>query len=109
MREDPHYILTERDWVQLLVTKGRRDLADAASVAYLQYLKQLDSSEVRTTNYIRFWAELIQTNRDALPASMDFFISNFPELDLDQPIQKRVFVKGGRAPGTGPEIAKDNL
>jgi hypothetical protein len=109
MREDPTYIVILRDWTQLLITNGRNDSADATSLSYLNYLKQLDSSEVRTVNSIRFWAELLQANPEGFPRSREFFISNFPELDLNKPIEKRVFVKGGRPPGTGPQIVKDNL
>jgi hypothetical protein len=109
MREDPTYIVTLRDWTQHLITNGLNDSADATSLAYLNYLQLLDSSEVRTVNSIRFWAELLQANREVLPESEKFFMSNFPELDLDTPIEKRVFVKGGRAPGTGPQIVKDNM
>jgi len=109
MRDDPTYIITLRDWAQFLVTSGRQALADVTSINYLKYLKQCDPSEVSTVNSIRFWAELLQTNPEALPESHKFFISNFPELDLNKPIEKKAFVKNGRAPGTGPQIPQDGL
>jgi hypothetical protein len=108
VRDDPTYIITLRNWAQFLVASGRQALADATSVTYLKYLKQCDDSEVRTVNSVRFWAQLLQENREALKDSEKFFKSNYPELDLNRPIEKRVFAANGRPPGTGPQFARDD-
>ena len=64
----------------------QQEVADASTLAYLEYLKGCDPSDLRTQNYIRFWVPVLQKHRAALPKSVEFFTANFPEQSLDEPL-----------------------
>ena len=87
MREEaPMYVILHRKWVEQLIGASRNELADASTLAYLEYLKGCDQSTRRTKNYILFWARLLQEHRSALTKSVEFFTANFPEVSLDEPL-----------------------
>jgi len=103
MSDDPTHILSQRNWTQLLIDSFLPIEADQTSLSYLKHLRSFDPSSARTKNYTNYWVELIQNNKDALPQSIAYLVSNFPEIDLDKPIPTRVIVIGRTAPGTGPK------
>ena len=89
MREDPHYVIAQRDWVRLLIQSARLGMADAALLQYLEYLKECDPSAERAQNYLDFWLPVLQPHRAALPKSIEFFTANFPQVDLHKPASPR--------------------
>ena len=86
MREEPMYVILHRKWVEQLMGTSQHEPADASTLAYLEYLKGCDQSTLRTRNYIRSWARLLQEHRAALPKSVEFFTASFPERSLDEPL-----------------------
>ncbi|HEV2619812.1 MAG TPA: hypothetical protein VGU23_07725 [Acidobacteriaceae bacterium] len=83
MRDDPTHTLVHRDWVQLLVHSHRAEDADAAALAYLEYMSGWNGADVRTQNALGLWARLLRASRAALPKSVAFFSANFSPADLD--------------------------
>jgi hypothetical protein len=103
--EDPTHVIVYRDWVQLLLKSECPDSADAAELAYLEYINGWDQADPRTKKCLTFLGPLLRDNREDLPKSVAFFIANFPTVDLDNLPPPLQFFKGGRVPGTGPRTA----
>jgi hypothetical protein len=84
--EEPMYVVLHRKWVEQLMGASQQEMADASTLAYLEYLKGCDQSDLRTQNYLRFWVPVLQKHRAALPKSIEFFTASFPERSLDEPL-----------------------
>jgi len=100
MRDDALHCGSHRDWVEQLIGASKQDLADAAALAYLEYLEGCDQSTLLTQNRILYWAVLLKKQRAALPKSVRFFIASFPHDDLDKPLLQRRFTAEDRPAGS---------
>jgi hypothetical protein len=96
MREDPLHSVLHRKYVEKLIGASKLELADATTLAYLQYLKGCDQSTLSTQNRILYWAALLQKHRAAFPKSVAFFVVSFPHEDLDKPLPRQRFVAEDR-------------
>jgi len=67
-----------RDWINQLIAASQDELADAATLTYLEYLKNSDPSSRATQNKIKLWAAPVQEHAAVLPNSSGFFAANFP-------------------------------
>ena len=67
-----------RDWINQLIAASQDELADAATLTYLEYLKNSDPSLRATQNRIKLWATPVQEHAAVLPNSSGFFAANFP-------------------------------
>jgi hypothetical protein len=100
MRDDPAFIIVQRDWIKLLLQQQRAGLADETSLAYLDYLRSMDQLTKRTQNSILFWAALLQAETERLPRSVEFFTRTFPALNLNEPLPRSVMLKPNPVPFT---------
>ena len=91
MREDTWHSVLHKKWVKKLIEAGRFELADTTTFVYLEFLKSSDQSMVSTQNRILFWAAPLQEHRAALPRSVEFFVANFPNVDLAKPLPRQRF------------------
>jgi hypothetical protein len=56
--EDPTHVIVYRDWVQLLLKSECPDSADAAELAYLEYINGWDQADPRTKKCLTFLGPL---------------------------------------------------
>lgn len=105
MRENTVHCMLHRDWMGRLIGASKQELADASTLAYLEYLAGCDQSTLSTQNRILFWAALLQKYRAALPKSVEFFVANFPDENLDEPLPIQRFVAKER-PAARPSSRK---
>ena len=73
-----------RDWINQLIAASQDELADAATLAYLEYLKSSDPSSRATQNRIKLWAAPVREHAAVLPDSVGFFAANFPGVGLER-------------------------
>jgi hypothetical protein len=78
MREHTNHCVLHRKWVLKLIAASQRELADHWALAYLEFLKASDQSDVGTQNRIKFWADPLREHAAALPKSVQFFAANSP-------------------------------
>jgi hypothetical protein len=91
MRDDTMHCVIHRKWAQKLIEATKPELADAATLFYLEYLATCDQSTLSTQNRILFWAQLLQQHRAILPKSVAFCTASFPEEDLNQKLPRQRF------------------
>jgi hypothetical protein len=101
-RENPMHCIQYFKWVEQLLGVTKQPAADAWTLRYLEYVKSCDPSDLRTQNLILYWAALLQKHRAVLTRSVEFYVANFPEDDLDQPLPKRRFEPLERPRKTDP-------
>jgi hypothetical protein len=87
--------------MERLIGASKRELADASTLAYLEYLAASDQSTLATQNRVLFWAALLQNQRAALPKSVEFFVANFPDENLDGPLPTSRFAARERSSKKG--------
>jgi hypothetical protein len=87
MRDHTMQSVLHRDWVNQLIAASQEELADTATLAYLDYLRNSDPALRLTQNRIKFWAAAVQEHAAALPNSAKFFAENFPGVLLDQSLE----------------------
>ena len=96
LREDTTQSVLRREWVIKLIGASQAERADAATLEYLRYLQSSDQSTESTQNRVRFWAAPLQEHGAALPRSVEFFITNFPSINLDEPLPGLRVIRGKR-------------
>lgn len=77
MREDPSFIVVYRRWAEQLLAASKAADADAALLAYLQYLAACDQSALRTQNSVLFVAALLQAEPAVAAEFRGFFQDEF--------------------------------
>jgi hypothetical protein len=98
MREGTAHVVVHHRWVEQLIDGSKHESADAATFAYLEYLRSCDQSTLGTQNNILYWAALLQEHRTVLSRSVEFFVANFPDEDLDQRLPAQRFTAKERKP-----------
>ena len=76
-----------RDWINQLIAASQDELADAATLAYLEYLKSSDPSSRATQNRIKLWAAPVREHAAVLPNSSGFFAANFPGMGVERMLE----------------------
>jgi hypothetical protein len=85
-REHTMQGVLHRDWINQLIAASQDELADAATLTYLEYLKNSDPSLRATQNRIKLWAAPVQEHAAVLPHSSGFFAENFQTLEASSKI-----------------------
>jgi hypothetical protein len=87
MRDHTMQSVLHRDWIMQLIAASQEELADTATLAYLDYLRNSDPSLRLTQNRIKFWAAAVQEHATALPGSAKFFAETFPGVLPEQSME----------------------
>jgi hypothetical protein len=87
VREHTMQGVLHKDWIQQLIASSQEELADAATLAYLEFLKNSDPTVRATHNRIKLWATTLQEHAGALPNSVKFYNENFTGLGLDRIVE----------------------
>jgi hypothetical protein len=87
VREHTMQCVLHKDWIHQLIASSQGDLADAATLTYLEFLKQSDPAVRATQNRIKLWVPTLQEHAGALPSSVNFFNAHFLEMGLDRIIE----------------------
>jgi hypothetical protein len=87
VREHTMQGVLHKDWIHQLIASSQGELADAATLAYLEFLKHSDPAVRATQNRIKLWATTLQENAAALPSSVRFYNENFTGLGLDRIVE----------------------
>jgi hypothetical protein len=81
MGQNGFHIIEHRKWVEALLSAGRTEDADNASLTYLERLGSLPDEKV--LKKARYWAEMLHDHRSNLPQSAQYLREHFPAIDLD--------------------------
>ncbi len=87
-RDHPMQGELHREWIQQLIVASQDELADAATLTYLEYLKNSDPCLRATQNRIKLWAGPVREHAAVLPESAGFFAANFPGAGLDPAVDQ---------------------